>query len=186
MRSLIVMTAFAVLAAGTATGMAQSSPSPEQIVKSLTPTSTSGPTRGLRIAPATPQAPSAQAPSAQAQPISAPALSLMVPFAFGSAELSPAATHALDNLGKALNDQTLATYRFRIEGHTDTVGTRPYNQQLSERRAVAVVDYIARIFHVDRGRIQSVGMGEDGLLIPTPDQTPEARNRRVQVVNIGS
>ena len=29
-------------------------------------------------------------------------------------------------------------------------------------------------------------MGEDGLLVPTPDQTPEPRNRRVQVVNIGS
>ena len=29
-------------------------------------------------------------------------------------------------------------------------------------------------------------MGEDRLLVPTPDQTPEPRNRRVLVVNIGS
>ena len=29
-------------------------------------------------------------------------------------------------------------------------------------------------------------MGEDELLVPTADQTPEPRNRRVQVVNIGS
>ena len=28
-------------------------------------------------------------------------------------------------------------------------------------------------------------MGEDGLLVPTPPQTPEPRNRRVQVINLG-
>jgi len=92
----------------------------------------------------------------------------------------------LDNLGRALNDRTLTTYRFRIEGHTDTVGTHDYNKELSDRRAAAVVDYLAMNFHVDRSRIQAIGMGEEGLLVPTPDQTPEPRNRRVQVVNIGS
>jgi len=29
-------------------------------------------------------------------------------------------------------------------------------------------------------------MGEDGLLVPTPPQTPEPRNRRVQVINLGA
>ena len=38
----------------------------------------------------------------------------------------------------------------------------------------------------DPARLQPVGMGEDGLLVPTPDQTPEPRNRRVLVVNTGS
>ncbi|HME26192.1 MAG TPA: OmpA family protein [Acetobacteraceae bacterium] len=92
----------------------------------------------------------------------------------------------LDNLGKALNDQALAAYRFRIEGHTDTVGTREYNLQLSARRAAAVVDYLAHRFRIAPSRLEAVGMGENGLLIPTPDQTPELRNRRVQVINIGS
>ena len=87
---------------------------------------------------------------------------------------------------EALSDQALVGYRFRIEGHTDTVGTHEFNKDLSDRRAAAVVDYLANHFHVDRGRVQAVGMGEDHLLIPTPDQTPEPRNRRVQVVNIGS
>jgi outer membrane protein OmpA-like peptidoglycan-associated protein len=49
-----------------------------------------------------------------------------------------------------------------------------------------VVDYLAGRFQVDRARLQPVGMGEDGLLVPTPDQTPEPRNRRVLVVNTGS
>ena len=107
-------------------------------------------------------------------------------FATGSAELAPEATETLDKLGKALSDRTLASYRFRIEGHTDTVGSRVYNKELSDRRAEAVVAYLVDNFHIERGHMQAVGMGVDGLLVPTPEQTPEPRNRRVQVVNTGS
>jgi outer membrane protein OmpA-like peptidoglycan-associated protein len=57
---------------------------------------------------------------------------------------------------------------------------------LSERRAEAVVDYVARKYGVALSRLQAVGMGEDGLLVPTPPQTPEPRNRRVQVINLGA
>jgi OOP family OmpA-OmpF porin len=182
MRTPAALAAIALLAAGIlapATGSAQSAPSADQIVKSLTPTGVSGAVRGLRLGPA----PQGQARPAPTPP---PAISLSVQFATGSAELTPEAIHLLDHLGKALSDQTLADYRFRIEGHTDTVGTRDYNQELSDRRAAAVVDYLATNFHIDRSRVQPVGMGEDHLLVPTPDQTPEPRNRRVQVVNLGS
>jgi OmpA-OmpF porin, OOP family len=178
MRRQAIVAASALLAASVlspAIGFAQSSPSAEQIVRSLTPTSTTGPTRGIRIAPT----------AATPQP-AAPSVSLTVQFATGSADLSPAAIEVLNNLGKALSDPTLSTYRFRIEGHTDTVGSRTYNQTLSDQRAAAVVEYLATNFHVDRSRVQGIGMGEDGLLVPTPDQTPEPRNRRVQVVNLGS
>jgi outer membrane protein OmpA-like peptidoglycan-associated protein len=182
MGSRALFTAVASLAIGLLAimdGRAQSGPSPEQIVKSLSPTGASGATRGIRITPST--AAQAHAPSH-----AAPTINLSVLFATGSADLTPEAVHVLDSLGKALNDQALAGYRFRIEGHTDTVGTREYNQELSDRRATAVLDYLADNFHVDRSRVEAVGKGEDDLLIPTPDQTPEPRNRRVQVVNIGS
>jgi len=168
----VLLSATALLAAlvlSPAAGSAQNSPSPQQIIKSLTPTSITGPTRGIRLTPVTASAPVPQPPS----------VSLTVQFATGSAELTPAATQVLNNLGQALSDSTLASYRFRIEGHTDTVGARDYNQALSDRRAAAVVDYLAGNFRVDRGRVQAIGMGEEGLLIPTPDQTPEPRNRRV-------
>ena len=182
MRSHAMLAATALLAAGILAptiGSAQSGPSTEQIIKSLTPTTPSGATRGLRLAP------TATATSQPQPPAPAPAVSLTVQFATGSAELTPQATQILDNLGKALSNQALAAYRFRIEGHTDTVGTHEYNKELSDRRAAAVVDYLAGNFHVDRSRVEAIGMGEDQPLIPTPDQTPEPRNRRVQVVNIG-
>jgi OOP family OmpA-OmpF porin len=181
MHHRIVLTGIAILAAVVPAQLqAQGTPSPDQIIRSLTPTNPTGPSRGIRLAPA-----GTSAPATQAQP-RAPSVNLSVHFTTGSAELTPEAIRVLDNLGKALSDQALAGFRFRIEGHTDTVGTRDYNKDLSERRAAAVVDYLASRYQVDRSRVQAIGMGEDGLLIATPDQTPEPRNRRVQVVNIGS
>jgi outer membrane protein OmpA-like peptidoglycan-associated protein len=115
-----------------------------------------------------------------------PSVSLNVLFATDSAELTPEAIQTLDDLGHALSDPALAAYRFRIEGHTDTVGGHDYNKALSDRRALTVANYLAGRFHVELPRLEPIGMGEDGLLVPTPDQTPEARNRRVLVVNIGS
>jgi OmpA-OmpF porin, OOP family len=186
MSGYTTIAAVALLAAGVfaASAFAQGVPSPEQIIKSLTPTGPSGPTRGIRL-----KAPTGGAGSTAAQPapaISIPAISINVQFETGSAELTPEATRALDNLGKALSDQSLVAYRFRIEGHTDTVGSRAYNKDLSDRRAAAVVEYLTSNFHVERRRVEAIGMGEDGLLVSTPDETPEPRNRRVQVVNVGS
>jgi outer membrane protein OmpA-like peptidoglycan-associated protein len=177
----------AALAAGTlvpAAGRAQPNPSADQIIKSLTPGESLGTTtRGIRIGPG--QAPAHQAtPAASAE--HGPSVSLNVRFATGSADLTPEAQRALDELGRALSAQQLASYRFRIEGHTDTVGDREMNQMLSERRAATVVDYLESRYRIDRSRLQAVGMGEEGLLVPTPDQTAEPRNRRVEVVNIGS
>jgi OmpA-OmpF porin, OOP family len=171
---------------------AQANPSTDQIVKSLTPTSTMGTTRGIRIAPggsaAGGSAAGSSAAPGQARTAAAkdPTVSMTVQFATGSAELTPQAVQTLSSLGQALSNPSLANYRFRIEGHTDTVGSPAANQQLSQRRAEAVVDYLSTNFHIDRSRVQAIGMGQDGLMIQTPPQTPEARNRRVQVVNIGS
>jgi outer membrane protein OmpA-like peptidoglycan-associated protein len=196
-----------------AIGSAQSAPSPEQILKSLTPTRAPAPSeRGIRVAPTglsqawappliqthTPvptregltlrgEGRAAGANTAfddAAEP--APAISLTVEFTNGSAGLTPQAVQVLDNLGKALSNPAMSSYMFRIEGHTDTVGSAEYNDGLSDRRANAVADYVANKFHVDRGHLEAIGMGKDGLLVPTPDETPEPRNRRVQVVNVGS
>ena len=89
-------------------------------------------------------------------------------------------------MGRALSSKELAGYKFRIEGHTDTVGTPEANRLLSEQRAKAVVSYISSHFGVDGTRLQPVGMGEQDLAVPTPAQTAEPRNRRVLVVNLGA
>ncbi|MBR0650300.1 OmpA family protein [Roseomonas terrae] len=116
----------------------------------------------------------------------APSASITVTFASGSWTVTPAAERALAPLGRALSSQDLAGYRFRIEGHTDNVGDAAMNQGLSERRAAAVREYLIAQFGVSPERLVAVGLGESQLLVPTPPQTSNARNRRVQVVNIGS
>jgi OmpA-OmpF porin, OOP family len=193
---LVAVALFGAGAALTDPGYAQTTqpgnPNSGEIVKALTPTGAgvAGPSRGIRMVNPAPGAPATQSTATQAAATTsqqaAPSVSLSVQFEEGSAELSPAAIHTLDELGKALNQPSLAPYRFRIEGHTDTVGTAEYNKQLSERRADAVLAYLETNFKISGSRLEAVGMGEQGLLVPTPDQTSEPRNRRVAVVNVGN
>jgi outer membrane protein OmpA-like peptidoglycan-associated protein len=118
-------------------------------------------------------------------PAGVPAASLTVNFATGSDRLTPSAMRELDRLGRALTSQELAPYRFRIEGHTDTVGSASLNQTLSERRAASVGRYLQERFGVSPSRLETIGLGQTQLLVPTPDGTPNADNRRVQVINLG-
>ena len=196
--------------------LAQSNPSTSQIIQSLKPSGNllQGGTRGIRLvspnaAPAAPvqtttqHAPSGQSATTQsattqsattAHPVTtepstaqaAPSVSLNIDFPSNSATLTPQAQQTLETLGHALSSKDLASYRFRIEGHTDTVGSPAYNQALSQRRAEAVAAYLEQNFAIPATRLQAVGMGEEGLLVSTPPQTAELRNRRVQVVNLGA
>jgi outer membrane protein OmpA-like peptidoglycan-associated protein len=151
--------------------LAQTPPSPDSIVKALTPGGGIGATtRGIRVVHGKAVAPS---------------VNLNIDFATGSAQLMPEAVATLDSLGQALSNPTLAHDRFRIEGHTDTVGSAATNLALSEQRAQRVAEYLEDKFSVPPARLKPVGMGEQDLLVPTPPQTPEARNRRVRVVNEG-
>lgn len=125
-------------------------------------------------------------PMATTAPANVPSISLTVQFASGSWAISPAAERALVPLGQALSSSLLAGFRFRIEGHTDTVGADTMNLDLSQRRAEAVRAYLVSRFGVPAERLDAIGLGESQLLVPTLDNMPEARNRRVQVLNLGS
>jgi OOP family OmpA-OmpF porin len=69
----------------------------------------------------------------------------------------------------------------QVTGHTDRVGTDANNDRLSLERAQAVKEML-----VQRGLkatfIRAVGRGEREPLVPTPDEQPEPRNRRVEVI----
>ena len=114
------------------------------------------------------------------------AAALALPFPSGSAMLTPDAEKVLDALARALNSPELTRYRFRIEGHTDTSGEAQVNLALSERRAATVREHLVSRLGVAASRLEAVGLGEAQLLVQTPDATAEPRNRRVQIVNVGS
>ena len=71
---------------------------------------------------------------------------------------------------------------FLIEGHTDAIGTRLANQELSARRAASVAGILVRYFGVPPRNLVTEGYGEDYLKIPTDG--PSRENRRVTIRNI--
>jgi OmpA-OmpF porin, OOP family len=190
----------ALLAMIGGSGVATAQQSTDSIINALKPSGNlvTGSTRGIKLggtapsqaAPAThPASATSSAPRPQVAhnaPVSGPSINLTVNFPTGSADLTPAARASLDALGKALASSDLATYRFRIEGHTDNVGSREENLKLSQQRAEAVVSYLTSQYNVAPARLEAIGMGPEQPLVETPPQTPEARNRRVQVINLGT
>ncbi len=67
-----------------------------------------------------------------------------------------------------------------VTGHTDTSGSDAYNMALSQRRAEVVKGELIKI-GVDPAIIQTRAMGERDLLVDTPDNVRELRNRRVEI-----
>jgi len=68
-----------------------------------------------------------------------------------------------------------------IIGHTDRVGTVPYNDALSLRRAEKVRDDLKNVLGIPAEQIQVAGRGEREPLVPTEDEVAEPRNRRVEI-----
>jgi outer membrane protein OmpA-like peptidoglycan-associated protein len=73
-----------------------------------------------------------------------------------------------------------ATVDMSVIGHSDTVGKADLNEALSLKRAQSVADLLRSDgLKVDALTVES--HGKRNLLIPTPDETPEPRNRRVEI-----
>ena len=117
-----------------------------------------------------------QAPGARNQRVN-----LSLSFPTGSAALTAAAAAQARTFGQALLMPQLATMRFRIEGHTDGVGSRASNVALSRRRAQSVADYLVSL-GVPRSRIEVQGYGPDRPLPGTARNSPQ--NRRVEAVRV--
>ena len=105
-------------------------------------------------------------------------------FAFGSAELTPAAQTAIEAVDDDIGSGGSGTVT--IEGHTDSVGSDPDNQALSERRAAAVRAALEPVLGSSY-QYESVGFGEGKPVAPNtkPDGSddPDGRalNRRVEI-----
>lgn len=73
-----------------------------------------------------------------------------------------------------------ATVDMSVIGHSDTMGSTELNDALSLKRAQIVAELLTSDgLKVDELTVES--HGERNLLVPTPDETPEPRNRRVEI-----
>lgn len=100
-------------------------------------------------------------------------------FEFNSADLSPPARGIVGEVFQAVKG--LPNRRIAVEGHTDSVGTVAYNQELSEQRAQAVADEMVAQ-GVSRRRIIVRGFGESDPVASNRTDLGRERNRRVEVI----
>jgi outer membrane protein OmpA-like peptidoglycan-associated protein len=122
--------------------------------------------------------PARQAVTSPAEPAAEPgALALPVRFGFNSAAIEPAARRQLDALAEGIR-LLPAERAVRIEGHTDAIGGEDYNERLSQRRALAVRQYLVSQHGIAAERLHAVGLGEQEPLAGLDPDAPQ--NRRVQ------
>jgi outer membrane protein OmpA-like peptidoglycan-associated protein len=96
----------------------------------------------------------------------------------GSVTLTPNALAVFDKVFAEIMQRKAA--EVVVAGYTDTVGTASQNDSLSLERAQSASKLlVAR--GLAPGAITTVGRGERDLLVPTKDQVPEQKNRRVEI-----
>ncbi len=150
-------------------------PSIDELERGLTPDS-SDKTRGIKILKPTEDL------NTEGRTEEIKSISMELTFDFDSARLSERSKQVLKNLGAAIGRPSLSEYRFRIEGHTDSIGRAEYNKWLSERRAQSVRSYLIGNAGIQGTRLHAVGMGE---VSPKEGTAPEdPANRRVQITTL--
>ncbi len=102
-----------------------------------------------------------------------------VTFAFDKAVLTRSDKEQLDQVGSQLSGAR--GYILEVTGGTDSVGSAQYNYELSQRRAEAVVQYLASKYNVPAHKFYLIGIGEDKEVAPNSTAAGRKKNRRVEV-----
>ncbi|MDT0575801.1 OmpA family protein [Croceicoccus sp. F390] len=101
-----------------------------------------------------------------------------VTFAVDSSNIQPQFRNTLNSVAQSLINYPNSL--IDVYGYTDSTGAESYNQQLSERRAQAVSDYLVSQ-GVPRGRIASKGFGESNFVASNDTENGRSLNRRVEM-----
>jgi OmpA-OmpF porin, OOP family len=102
-----------------------------------------------------------------------------VKFGFNRDNLTDKAKETLDQL--AANIASTKGYIIALEGGCDSVGPADYNYDLSQRRANAVIQYLATKYNVPAHKIYVIGLGKDKPVESNKTASGRADNRRVDV-----
>ncbi len=101
-------------------------------------------------------------------------------FAYDRSAVGATERPKLETLADFLDEHP--DYEVIIEGHADNRGSDEYNRGLSERRALAVKEYLVDL-GVNADRLQTIAYGEDKPAVPNAtSESQHARNRRVEFV----
>ena len=137
----------------------------EDLAKALTPMPNAPVTRGMRNLTVTP----------------AKTVDLVINFEFDSARIQASSDQQLIRLATAMKMEQLQALRFQVEGHTDAKGSAEYNRALSDRRARAVAEFLAKN-GIAADRLIPIGKGFAELLNKEAPYAPD--NRRVRITTV--
>ncbi len=101
-----------------------------------------------------------------------------IEFEEGEAEILESMKFDLNKIVDFLVDNP--DFKLRISGHTDSRGNAEQNMKLSQRRAEAIKDYIIRIAHISKHRIQAIGCGSTKPIVKEQTDDDRRLNRRVE------
>ena len=101
----------------------------------------------------------------------------IIEFGNGSAELTPNGRAVLEELYPVL--QKFGQRNFLVTGHTDSVGSRASNMNLSKARAENVKQFFVQK-GLDASRFTAQGLGPDRPVAPNDTPANKARNRRIE------
>ncbi len=102
-----------------------------------------------------------------------------VTFGFDKAVLTTDDKAQLDSFAASLG--SAKSYILEVTGGTDSVGPAQYNYDLSQRRADAVVQYLAAKYNIAPHRFYLIGIGKDQYVASNDTAAGRKENRRVQV-----
>ena len=108
------------------------------------------------------------------------AVSASALFDFDKAILKEQGKAELHNLDEYIKSKTLQVVDINVIGHTDSMGSAEYNQGLSERRAMAVKEYMVSE-GIDASIIDVSGKGESAPVASNDTDEGRALNRRVEI-----
>jgi OOP family OmpA-OmpF porin len=108
-----------------------------------------------------------------------PVVETAVHFGFNKDNLTKDAKDAIDQLAASV--ATTKGYIITVEGATDSVGSADYNYDLSQRRANAVIQYLAAEKSVPAYKIYLIGLGKDKPVESNKTADGRAKNRRVDI-----
>jgi len=108
--------------------------------------------------------------------------SIVIPniyFEFNQAYLRRESLETLSKLVEQLKKNP--RIKIEIQGHTDNIGTREYNQKLSEKRAEVVMEYLIKN-GISPERLRVRGFGETKPVAPNTTEEGRAKNRRTEIL----
>lgn len=108
-----------------------------------------------------------------------PIADVNVTFGFDKAVLTADDKKQLDEFATGLTDKR--AYILAVTGGTDSTGDANYNYGLSQRRADAVVNYLATKYNVPPHKFYLIGIGKDQQVANDNTAAGRAKNRRVEV-----